>query len=137
MQKLKTNFSAKFNKSCIRKDFRQFVLSAQTLQPTMQNIAWKSDLIASNSSMTYRQPILIRHAVNRSEFSNGYAGFFLQASLKLKKNALVMVQKEEDFFVLSTETNIIPEYSPIGDCDGFECLGRLVWIKWAKQTFIL
>ncbi len=64
--------------------------------------------------------------MDRSLYPNQYTGFYIQAALKLKKYPSKSDFKENDYFIVSTETNVIPEYNPSGDCDGYECLGRLV-----------
>jgi hypothetical protein len=113
-----------------RKDFRQNILS-QSFQPKLQNITWKSDTITNTHNLTStnvskNQPIQFKYALDRSLYPNQFTGFFIQAALRLKKYPNSLGIKDDDYFIVSTETNIIPEYNPVGDCDGFECLGRLV-----------
>ena len=67
-----------------------------------------------------------KYAIDRSLYPNQYTGFFIQAALRLKKYPSRSDFIEDDYFIVSTETNVIPEFNPSGDCDGYECLGRLV-----------
>lgn len=84
-------------------------------------IYWTPELISYKSSLNSDQPLIQRYSINRS-ISIQYTGFFVQASLRLKSSN----SSETRVFVITTETNIIPESNPRTNCSGIECYGRLI-----------
>jgi hypothetical protein len=79
-----------------------------------------------NQTLTSDQVELVyTYALPRSVVpDNLYVGFFLEITLGIK--SVYAYDKVDTPYVLTTETNIIPEYFPAADCDGIECIGTFV-----------
>lgn len=108
-----------------RKDFRSHI-SNENFQPIEQSIIWISDLVAFSYNLQSNGPFKFKYAIDRQLNPNKYTAFYLQASLKLKNYQMSNQLNEDQLFIVSTDTNIIPEYNPIADCNDIECYGNLV-----------
>lgn len=110
---LKTYWSFTENKEKI--DFRSSFLLNSRIKPS--NINWsvfpiKQDKLVPNSTVENSYQTLRFFSIFR------YLAFYVEATLKMKNS--------HDFLSISTDFNIMPEYFPIGDCNGEECLGNLL-----------
>lgn len=110
---LKVYWSFTENKEKI--DFRSSFLLDSKIKPS--NIKWseflvKQDKIMPNSTVENSYKTLRFFSFFR------YIAFYAEATLKLKNS--------NDLLSISTDFNIMPEYFPIGDCSGEECLGSLI-----------
>lgn len=65
------------------------------------------------------------YAVPRDSVFTRYTAFYVEAKFNLRSNLNSMIS-EDQLFTVTTETNIIPEYNPVGGCNGFQCIGVLV-----------
>lgn len=96
-------------------DFRSTYLLDKKFQPS--NIQWDTKQISKNeitSDSSYQN--VFRKLRVTSLFN--YVGFYLDINLKLKGS--------NETLSFSTDVDIIPEYYPVADCHGEECLGTLV-----------
>lgn len=112
-----------------RVDFRAAYMDANG-QLVEQSILWRSDLVGFDfrfDASKANYPLEFTYAVDRKSGANVYTGFYLNVMLKLRQYPYTsIIVPEEHLLVVSTETNIIPEYLPSPDCLDAGCRGRLV-----------
>ncbi len=73
-----------------------------------------------------KSALKFKYAIDRSAYPNNYVAFHIEVNLKPKFYSPTASYSNEQLFTVSSETNIIPEYYPTGDCSGSECYGTLV-----------
>lgn len=109
----------------IRKDFRAHVLNAAGIVP--QGVLWKSQVLdVEINNIIPSRVYKYKYEIFRDINSKNYTGFYVEIILNFKKNILSKKINGSQFFKVTSETNIIPEYDSIGDCHGSECFGYLV-----------
>ena len=96
-------------------DFRSTFFLNKQMQPSA--IKWDSTQLSQNDITSNQVHQNIFRKLRVTSLFN-YVGFYLDVNLKLKGS--------NETLSFSTEVNIIPEYYPVADCHGEECLGTLV-----------
>lgn len=100
-----------------RKDFRAYTLGMVGLVP--QNITWSSLLLGEQEiSTNFDGSYTYTYAIERESDFTSYTGFYVDIELTFAQYSQVLT--------ITTETNIIPEYDPAGDCHESGCFGHLV-----------
>ena len=91
-----------------RIDFRKNTING------VQNIKWVQTKLLG--PLTGKTSYSYNLAVKRN--TTVYVGFYLEAKLKFLGDTR--------YFYMATNINIVPEYYPVEDCEGYQCLGKLV-----------
>lgn len=99
-----------------RRDFRLFIQDQQTGEYHMNPVVWVADeknVVAegSGSSITYT------YAIERPAADDVWRGFFLEFAFGYP---------DKNYLIVTTETNIVPEWYPYPDCTRDACYGKLV-----------
>ncbi|CAF0930820.1 unnamed protein product [Brachionus calyciflorus] len=97
----------------VRRDFRQTYLSPNGL-PTFRPLNWTS---TQSGIHIYKNEDKIKYTIAFERKTNGWFGFFLEFYFPGLQGSTNIV---------TTETNIIPEFYPFEDCTRSSCIGRLV-----------
>jgi dimeric dUTPase (all-alpha-NTP-PPase superfamily) len=104
-----------------------------TLSPTglaLQPIKWQNKVVAIQTNVTSLSSstgsLKYKYAIQRDAKFTRYTAFYVQIAFNMNSSPLTSQVSESQLFTVSTETNIIPEFNPVGDCHGSDCLGYLV-----------
>jgi hypothetical protein len=96
-------------------------------QVVAQNIQWSSEKSGFQKIPNSSSKLRYIYSIDRAAFPNNYVAFFMNVYLKPKWYTNDFSSNDYDkLFTVSTETNIIPEYYPTGDCIGKECHGKII-----------